>query len=62
MKLKAFFITFKGLSLKKMKQVFLEDEGPTLKDQSSATVYLISTLNKILCFVDSRKLGRNNLC
>ena len=28
---KAFFINFKGLSLKQIKQIFLEGESPTLK-------------------------------
>ena len=31
MKLKAFFTILKGLSLKQMKQIFLEGESPTLK-------------------------------
>ena len=34
MKQKAFFMIFKGLSLKQIKQTFLEDESPTLKVQS----------------------------
>ena len=29
-KKKTFFIVFKGLSLKQIKQIFLEDESPTL--------------------------------
>ena len=31
MKLKSFFIISKGLSLKQIKQIFLEGESPTLK-------------------------------
>ena len=31
MKLKTFFITFKGFSMKKITQIFLEGESPTLK-------------------------------
>ena len=30
MKQKAFFITFKGLSMKQITQIFLEDESPPL--------------------------------
>ena len=30
MKQKVFFITFKGLSLKQIKQIFMEGESPTL--------------------------------
>ena len=32
MKLKSFFIISKGLSLKQIKQIFLEGESPTLKN------------------------------
>ena len=32
MKQKAFFITFKGLSIKKIAQIFLEGKSPTLND------------------------------
>ena len=34
MKQKGFFITFKGLSLKQIKQTFWEGEGPTLRLKS----------------------------
>ena len=33
-KKKAFFIVFEGLSLKQIKQFFLEGENPTLSDSS----------------------------
>ena len=32
MKLKTFFIPFKGFSMEKITQIFLEGESPTLKD------------------------------
>ena len=31
MKLKALFITFRGLSIKQITQIFMEGENPTLK-------------------------------
>ena len=36
MKQKAFFIIFEGLSLKQIKQTFLEGESPTLKSEGGS--------------------------
>ena len=37
MKLKPFFIIFKGLSIKKITHFLLEDEGPTLRQRTDKT-------------------------
>ena len=37
MKQKAFFTTFKSVSLKQIKQFILEDEGPTLIKKKGST-------------------------
>ena len=47
-KLKAFFIIFKGLSLKQMKQNFLEGEGPTLKQTHLLFTHFLEYLILVL--------------
>ena len=41
MKEKAFFIIFKGLSLKQITQIFLEGDGPDLNLNSFPIIYQI---------------------
>ena len=41
MKQKAFFITFKGLSIKQIEQNFLEGESPTLRKFFGKNFYLL---------------------
>ena len=55
-KLKAFFIIFKGLSLKKTKQIFLEGESPTLKK-----VCHISIATTLLTFIWVDYLSSHNI-